>query len=81
MSRTKEDWFDQISDHVEAFKKRGGVVYEAEIGETVYNPLKQRAFVINNDKHKIKQGWKEGKTNTGHVVAKISDPVFYEEVK
>jgi hypothetical protein len=61
-AREKEAWFADIPDQVAAFKKRGGVVYEAQIGETVYNPLKQRAFVINNDKHKIKQGWKEGKT-------------------
>ena len=61
-ARKKEAWFADIPGQVAAFKKRGGVVYEAQIGETVYNPLKQRAFVINNDKHKIKQGWKEGKT-------------------
>jgi hypothetical protein len=60
-AREKEAWFADIPDQVAAFRKRGGVVYEAQIGETVYNPLKQRAFVINNDKHKIKQGWKEGK--------------------
>ena len=61
MSRTKEDWFDEIPDHIQAFKSRGGVVYEAQIGETVYNPLKQHAFVINNNTHKPKQKWKEGK--------------------
>jgi hypothetical protein len=61
-AREKEAWFADIPDQVAAFRKRGGVIYEAQIGETVYNPLKQRAFVINNGKHKIKQGWKEGKT-------------------
>jgi hypothetical protein len=60
-AREKEAWFADIPDQVAAFRKRGGVVYEAQIGETVYNPLKQRAFVINNDKHKPKQKWKEGK--------------------
>jgi len=60
-AREKEAWFADIPDQVAAFRKRGGVVYEAQIGETVYNPLKQRAFVINNNQHKPKQKWKEGK--------------------
>lgn len=60
-AREKETWFADIPNQIAAFKKRGGVVYEAQIGETVYNPLRQHVFVINNDKHKIKQGWKEGK--------------------
>lgn len=61
-AREKETWFADIPNQIAAFKKRGGVVYKAQIGETVYNPLKQHAFVINNNTHKIKQGWKEGKT-------------------
>ena len=61
-AREKETWFADVPAHVAAFKKRGGVVYEAQIGETVYNPLKQYAFVINNNTHKPKQKWKEGKT-------------------
>ena len=60
-AREKEAWVADVPAHVAAFKKRGGVVYEAQIGETVYNPLKPHAFVINNNTHKPKQKWKEGK--------------------
>jgi hypothetical protein len=61
-AREKEAWFADVPDHVATFLRTGGKVYTAAIGESAYNPLKQHAFVINTDKHKTKQGWKEGKT-------------------
>ena len=57
MARTKEDWFEDIPDHVAEFLRAGGKVYIAAIGESAYNPTKQHAFVIN---HNHKQQWKEG---------------------
>ena len=60
-AREKETWFEDIPGHVAAYLRKGGKVYTAAIGESAYNPTKQYAFVINNNKHKTKQGWKEGK--------------------
>ena len=48
-AREKETWFDDIPDHVVAFKKRGGVVYEAQIGETSQKDT--QAFVITRRKN------------------------------
>lgn len=48
-AREKEKWFDDIPDHVEAFKRRGGVVYEAQIGETAQKYT--QAFVITRRKN------------------------------
>ena len=61
-AREKEAWVADVPAHVAAFLRAGGKVYTAAMGESACNPWKPHAFVINNDKHKIKQGWKEGKT-------------------
>ena len=60
-AREKETWFEDVPAHVAAFLRTGGKVYTAAIGESAYNPTKQYAFVINNNTHKPKQKWKEGK--------------------
>jgi hypothetical protein len=49
-AREKEEWFENIPDHVAAFLKGGGVIYQAKEGESAYNkPYSQHthAFKIN----------------------------------
>ena len=48
-AREKEAWFADIPDQVAAFRKRGGVVYEAQIGET--SQKYTQAFVITRRKN------------------------------
>jgi hypothetical protein len=47
MTRTKEDWFDEIPKHVQDFLSAGGKIYQAADGESAY---KKPAFVINSNK-------------------------------
>lgn len=35
-TRPKERWFDDIPKHIAAFLKKGGKIYEAAPGESVY---------------------------------------------
>jgi hypothetical protein len=48
-AREKEAWFADIPDQVAAFRKRGGVVYQAQIGET--SQKYTQAFVITRRKN------------------------------
>lgn len=48
-AREKETWVADVPAHVAAFKKRGGVVYEAQIGET--SQKYTQAFVITRRKN------------------------------
>jgi hypothetical protein len=60
-AKEKETWVADVPAHVAAFLRAGGKVYTAAMGESACNPWNPHAFVINNDKHKPKQKWKEGK--------------------
>ena len=60
-AREKETWVADVPAHVAAFLRTGGKVYTAAMGESACNPWKPHAFVINNNTHKPKQKWKEGK--------------------
>ena len=48
-AREKVAWLADVPAHVAAFKKRGGVVYEAQIGET--SQTHTQAFVITRKKN------------------------------
>jgi hypothetical protein len=49
-AREKEEWFDQIPEHVAAFLKGGGSIYQAAPGESAYTQQYSQhthAFRIN----------------------------------
>ncbi|NBS69793.1 hypothetical protein EBT31_12910 [bacterium] len=52
--RQKPEWTQDIDKHVKAFLKKGGKIYQAEMGESFYAKHYQagnkHAFVINPNK-------------------------------
>ena len=52
-SREKEPWFADIPNHIDAFLRAGGKVYQASPGESFYNKHYEQhthAFKINPQK-------------------------------